>query len=91
VPVKVTEQLAVPPPPLSVQLVGETLPPPEVKLTLPVGVVAVPADMSVTVAVHALVPLTAIGLAQLTLVDVVRALTVIEPLPELVAWVESPA
>lgn len=79
---KVTEQL---PLGLSAQLVGETLPPLAVKLTVPVGVVGVPADVSVTVAVHVLVPLTAIGLAQLTLVDVARLLTVIEPLPELIA------
>ena len=87
-----TEQLAVPPLPLSVQLApaGDTPPPLSAKFTVPAGVVAVPADVSVTVAMQVLVPLMEIGLLQLTLVDVARPLTVIEPLPELVACVESP-
>ena len=86
------EQLAEGPLPLSVQfpLVGDTPPPLAVKFTFPVGVVFVPAEVSVTVAVHALEPPMAIGLLQLTLVEVARTLTVIDPLPELVACVESP-
>jgi hypothetical protein len=46
--------------------------------------------VSVTVAVHVLEPPMAIGLLQLTLVEVARTLTVIDPLPELVECVESP-
>ena len=85
-----TEQLAEAPLPLSVQavLVGDTPPPPAVKLTFPVGVVGVP-DVSVTVAVQRLEPPTAIGVAQLADVVVAR-LTSIEAFPELVACVLSP-
>lgn|SRR2546430_2244414 len=90
-PLKVTEQLAVPPLPLSVQLVGDTLPMLAVKLTLPVGVIAVPLDVSVTVALQVLVLPSAIGLAQLNVVEVVRALTMIDALPVLFACEESPA
>jgi hypothetical protein len=73
-----TEQLAEVPLPLSVQLVlvGDTPPPLAVKSTFPVGVEAVPVDVSVTVAVQSLEPPTLMGLAQLTLVDVVRGFTV---------------
>ena len=87
-----TEQLAEAPLPLSVQLalVGDTPPPLAVKFTFPVGVVFVPAEVSVTVAVQVLEPPMPIGLLQLTLVDVERRFTVIDPLPELVACVESP-
>lgn len=91
VPVRIVEQLAVPPLPLSVQLAGDTLPPLAVKLTLPVGVVAVPAAVSLTVAVQLPVPLKAIGVTHDTVVDVVRLLTVMDPLPELVVCVASPA
>jgi hypothetical protein len=92
-PVKFAEQLAEPPLPLSVQfvLVGETPAPLAVKLTLPVGVLAVPAEVSFTVAVQLVAwPMTT-GLVQLTEIDVVRVLTVIEPEPELAMWLESPA
>src|SRR5439155_9951 len=47
--VKVTEQLAELPVPLSVQLAAEKVPPLFVKLTVPVGVVATPGVVSVTV------------------------------------------
>src|SRR5437667_344411 len=50
--VKVTEQLAELPVPLSVQLAAEKVPPLFVKLTVPVGVVATPEVVSVTVAVQ---------------------------------------
>lgn len=87
VPVRTTEHA----PPLSVQLVlvGVTLPL-AAMLTVPVGVVGVPADVSITVTVHVLVALGAIGLSQTTAVDVVRLFTVIVALPTLVACVASP-
>ena len=81
-----TEQVAAAPVPLSVQLglVGVAPPPLAVKLTLPAGVEVGAADVSLTVAVHVLVPPVAIEPGrQLRLVVVVRALTVIEPPPEL--------
>jgi hypothetical protein len=83
--VRLTEQLAEAPLPLSVQLVlaGDTPPPLAVKFKLPVGVMGVP-DASVTVAVQRLEPPRAIGVAQPTDVVVAR-LTTIEAFPELVA------
>jgi len=89
--VKLTAQLAVPPLPLSVQLavVGETPAPLAPNETLPVGVVTVPGEASLTVAVHVLESPTAMGLLQLKPVAVARALMVIEPPPELVSCVES--
>ena len=50
--VKVTEQLAELPVPLSVQLEAEKVPPLFVKLTVPLGVMAVAGPVSVTVAVQ---------------------------------------
>ncbi len=51
--------------------------PSKVKLTVPVGVIAVPVDVSETVAVHDEAWFTTSGLGlQLTLVEVVRWLTV---------------
>jgi hypothetical protein len=47
-----------------------------VQLALPVGVVAVPGDVSVTVTVQVLELPNGTGLVQLTPVDVVRASTV---------------
>ena len=75
-----TEQLAVAPVPASVQV------PPGVNVTVPVGVLVVPAAVSVTVAVHDVAWLIAmvVGL-HATVVVVVRLLTVTVVLPELVA------
>jgi hypothetical protein len=89
--VRLTEQVADAPLPLSAQLAldGETPPPLAVKFTFPVGAVGVP-NVSVTVAVQRLEPPTAIGVAQLSDVVVAR-LTSIEAFPELVACVPSPA
>ena len=87
-----TEQLAEGPAPLSVQGLPVKLPAPlEEKLTEPVGVIGVPGLVSATVAVHVVEPFTgtAFGL-QLTLVEVVRVLTVIVVVPVLVAWLVSP-
>jgi hypothetical protein len=76
-PVSWTEQLADPALPLSVQLVlpGDTPAPVAVTLTVPVGVPAVPAEVSVTVVVQVLPWPTTTGLSQLTDVEVVRAFT----------------
>ncbi len=84
-----TEQL----PETSVQLAtGVKLPVPLLKkLTVPVGVVAVPGEVSATVAVQVddEPTWTDAGL-QVTVVVVVRRLTVTVALPVLVACVESP-
>jgi hypothetical protein len=48
-----------------------------VKVTVPVGTIAVPTSMSVTVAMHMEVWPTVTGLVQVTVVLVARALTVI--------------
>lgn len=61
-------------------------------VTVPVGVVGVPASVSVTVAVQKVVPLTPMGSGeQLTDVLVERLLTVSELEPLLPAWLVSPA
>ena len=90
--VYVTVQLAVPPVPIRVQLVWLKTPLPLLfQSTVPVGVIAVPSDVSVTVAVHCV---SRWGLRtvteQLTLVEVVRCATVILVVPELASWAESP-
>ena len=85
VPVNVTEQV---PAEDNVQLLALSEPPVNVKVnvTVPVGVLVVPAAVSVTVAVHDVAWLIAmvVGL-QATVVVVVRLLTVTVVLPELVA------
>jgi len=75
-----TEHEADAPVPANVQV------PPGVNVTVPVGVLVVPAAVSVTVAVHDVAWLIAmvVGL-QATVVVVVRLLTVTVVLPELVA------
>ena len=90
---KLNVQVALPPLPLSTQLalVGETLAPLAVTVKVPVGVGLPPPCVSVTVTVQLLEFPTAIGLVQVTLVDVVRPFTVMDPLPALVPCVESPA
>ncbi len=62
------------------------------KVTVPVGVMGVPAaEVSVTVAVHVVAWLiTTVEGEQLTAVALVRRLTVTVVLPELPACVESP-
>jgi hypothetical protein len=63
----------------------------EPNVTLPVGVLAVAASVSVTVAVHVDGVLTAsVPGEQLALVEVERRSTVTAWLPLLPAWVESP-
>jgi len=86
--VKVTEQV----PLARVQLVGLKVPaaPVDVKLTVPVGVLAVPGELSATVALHELPWPTATGDEHETVVVVPRRLTVIVPVPVLMSWVVSP-
>jgi hypothetical protein len=61
-------------------------------VTVPDGVIAVPASVSVTVAVQFVAALTMTeGGAQTIVVVVVLLATVTVVLPELVAWVVSPA
>jgi hypothetical protein len=65
--------------------------PPEPNVTLPVGVLAVPASVSVTVAVQVDGAPTATAPGeQVTLVEVERWFTVTVSVPLLVWWVESP-
>ena len=74
--VKVTEQLAELPVPLSVQLAAEKVPPLFAKLTVPVGVMAVPGPVSVTVAVQLVgLPTGTEAGEQLTVVVVGRTFT----------------
>ena len=87
-----TEHEALLPLPLRVHGLPVKLPPPlALKLTVPVGVDFVPTSVSVTVAVHVdgLPAGTGFGL-QLTLVLVVRLVTVRFVLPLLVLWSASP-
>src|SRR3989442_5559746 len=75
--VKATLHVAVPPVPESVQLVELKVPGPLLlQLTVPVGVIGVPGDVSVTVAVHVVEWKSWIVVGeQLTLVEVVRGNT----------------
>ena len=62
-----------------------------VQETVPVGVIAVPAAVSATVAVQVLGWFTiTVGGEQFMVVVVVRRFTVMAVFPELVAWVASP-
>ena len=64
----------------------------EAKLTVPVGLLAVPVSVSVTVAVQLVEPLLATWLGlQLIDMEVARLFTVTEVLPELLPCVASPA
>jgi len=83
--VTLTEHVADAPVPASVHV------PPGVNVTVPVGVLVVPAAVSVTVAVHEDAWLiTTVDGVHATVVVVVRLLTVTLALPVLVAWVASP-
>ncbi len=72
--VKVTEQL--PDARAHVVELNEPAGPVSVKVTVPVGVVTVPGDVSVTVAVHDDACPTTTGLVQTTAVEVLRLFTV---------------
>ncbi len=77
--------------PAKVQVVNVPVTPVSLRATMPVGVRAVPAAMSVTVTVQSEVCPTKIGVLQDTVVDVALLLpttTVVVPL--LAAWLVSP-
>jgi hypothetical protein len=79
-------QVAVDVVPARVQVVNVPVTPVSVSVTVPVGVRKVPdVDVSVTVTVHVEAWPTVTGLVQLTLVVVVRGLTVMLVVPELEA------
>jgi len=85
--VNVTEQL----PLVKLHLVaGLKVPPVELNDTAPAGVLTVPGDVSVTVAVHVEPWFTATGDEQERAVLVALRLTVIDVAPLPVAWVVSP-
>jgi len=88
VPVNVTEQ--VPATSVHVAALNEPAAPVLDHVTVPVGTVAVPVEVSVTVAVHVEACETTTGEVHETAVAVVLRLTVIELVPELVACVVSP-
>jgi len=80
-----TEHVADAPVPDNVQV------PPGVNVTVPVGVLVVPAAVSVTVAAHEVTWLmNTVEGVHATVVVVVRGLTVTLALPLLVAWLVSP-
>jgi len=64
--------------------------PVSVHVTVPVGVVAVPVEVSATVAEQEDACPTTTGVAHVTVVDVVLGLTVIDPEPALPEWMLSP-
>lgn len=80
---KVDVQLAEAVVPLRVHVVNVPVTPVTDKPTVPVGVPAVPGDVSVTVTVQVDVCPTVTGLVQLTVVLVALGLTVIEVVPVL--------
>lgn len=86
-------QLALGPVPVSVQLFDGLNVPVAlvVQVTVPVGVINVPGDVSVTVAWQVVETpgCTKLG-EQVTLVDVVRLVTVKSNVPELPEWLGSP-
>ncbi len=86
--VKVTEQV----PAARVQLatLNEPAAPVLLNETVPVGVDAVPGEVSAVVAVHVEATPTTTGVVHVTVVEVVLRMTVTDPVPVLVACVESP-
>jgi len=76
--------------PARVQVVNVPVTPVTLIATVPVGVMNVPADVSVTVTLHVDPELTFTGVVQLTAVVVARLLTAMLAVPLLAACVESP-
>ena len=76
--------------PARVQVVNVPVTPVSDRATVPVGVIGVPAEVSVTVTVHVDPWLIATGEVQLTVVVVARLLTTMLVVPLLEPWVESP-
>ncbi len=73
--VKVDEHVALAVVPARVQVVNEPVTPVSDRATVPVGVIVVPGEVSVTVTVHVEPWLIATGVVQLTVVVVARLLT----------------
>ena len=84
--VNVELQVAVAPVPDNVQTVKDPVTPVSARVTVPLGVIAVPGEVSVTVTLHAEPWFTTTGEAQVTAVVVTRGLTTILAVPWLVAW-----
>ena len=76
--------------PARVHVVKVPVTPVSVSATVPVGVMNVPGEVSVTVTVQVDPWLTTTGVVQLTVVVVARGLTTILVVPLLVAWLVSP-
>ena len=77
--------------PARVHVVNDPVTPVSLRATVPVGVVAVPAAVSVTVTLHVEVCPTRTGVVQDTVVVVVLPLvTTTDVVPLLPAWLESP-
>lgn len=86
-----TEQVATAPVPARVQAVNVPVPD-DVRVTVPVGVIAVPPEVSVTVTVHVVAWLTTtvVGAQEIVVVVVLRV-TVRANVPLLALWLVSPA
>ncbi len=83
--VKVEVQVADAIVPASVQVVNDPVTPVSLRATVPVGVIAVPGEVSVTVTLHVEPWLITTGVVQLTVVVVARGLTTILVVPLLEA------
>ena len=77
--------------PARVHVVNDPVTPVSLRATVPVGVIAVPPAMSVTVTVQVEVCPTRTGVVQETVVDVVLpVVTITDVVPLLAAWFASP-
>ena len=76
--------------PARVQVVKVPVTPVSLRATVPVGVMNVPAALSVTVTLQVEPWFTTTGVVQVTVVAVVLGLTTTLAVPLLVAWVVSP-
>ena len=76
--------------PARVHVVNVPVTPVSLRATVPVGVMKVPAETSVTVIVHVEPWLMTTGVVQLTVVVVARGLTTILEVPLLELWLVSP-
>ena len=76
--------------PAKVQVVNVPVTPVSESATVPVGVMKVPSEASVTVTLHVEPWLITTGVVQDTVVVVVRGLTTILVVPLLELWAESP-
>ena len=76
--------------PARVQVVNDPVTPVSLRATVPVGVMKVPAEVSVTVTLQVEPWLMDTGLVQDTVVVVARGLTAMLDVPVLELWAESP-